>query len=405
MKRIRPLVYLVLALLVTPTFAQQFALENGDRVVFFGDSITEQKLYTSYVEQYVLTHYPAMHVRFINSGWGGDTVHDNPCVPCAGVGALARIDRDVIAWKPTVVTLLFGMNDGHYSDFDAALFKEYTDGMAEIIRRIRLGAPRARIYVMTPTVYDGTRHTSWSHTDKYNDTLDRYSEAAKQIAAKEKLPVIDLHSVTTNALAQAKKLDPQYTFVDDGVHPGPEGQAVMAAEMLRVWGASPEGVRKEMVYKAGQSFPIATQVDEPLPWPGVELGKTIRQAFPLVNDLGRDELMYAGLPAGGYALTVDGGDAGQFTEKELAAGIALSDLSKAAQEEGAKVAKEVRQKEDIDFYRWRNVTAPYEKTLTSAGSTAASMVKLADELTSKTRADAKPHTYKIVIAKAPQAHP
>jgi hypothetical protein len=35
-----------------------FELKDGDRVVFYGDSITEQRLYTTYVEQYVLTRYP-----------------------------------------------------------------------------------------------------------------------------------------------------------------------------------------------------------------------------------------------------------------------------------------------------------------------------------------------------------
>src|SRR5437016_13628366 len=103
-------------LLCVSAFAQSndFALKPGDRVVFFGDSITEQRLYTSYVQQFVISRYPDLNITFINSGWTGDTVNGNPCVPCAGVGALARIERDVVAYKPTVVTLLFGMNDGLY---------------------------------------------------------------------------------------------------------------------------------------------------------------------------------------------------------------------------------------------------------------------------------------------------
>ena len=45
-----------------------FALKDGDRVLFYGDSITEQRLYTSYVEQYVLTHYPDRRITFLNTG-------------------------------------------------------------------------------------------------------------------------------------------------------------------------------------------------------------------------------------------------------------------------------------------------------------------------------------------------
>ena len=38
--------------------AGEFLIHNGDRVVFLGDSITEQRLYTSYVEAYALTRHP-----------------------------------------------------------------------------------------------------------------------------------------------------------------------------------------------------------------------------------------------------------------------------------------------------------------------------------------------------------
>jgi hypothetical protein len=135
-----------------------FALKDRDRVVFYGDSITEQRLYTTYIEHYVLTHYPDRRITFINTGWGGDKVSGNDCKPCAGVGGLARIKRDVIDHRPTVVTLLSGMNDGQYRDFDPAISKVYEDGLTAIIRELK-SKTGARIYVMTPTVYDGSRHT------------------------------------------------------------------------------------------------------------------------------------------------------------------------------------------------------------------------------------------------------
>src|SRR5579859_8134896 len=38
-----------------------FYLKNGDHVVFYGDSITEQRLYTSFVETYVVTRFPKLN--------------------------------------------------------------------------------------------------------------------------------------------------------------------------------------------------------------------------------------------------------------------------------------------------------------------------------------------------------
>ena len=39
-------------------FAADFFIHDGDRVVFLGDSITEQRLYTTYIEAYALTRHP-----------------------------------------------------------------------------------------------------------------------------------------------------------------------------------------------------------------------------------------------------------------------------------------------------------------------------------------------------------
>ena len=54
--------------------AENFYLKSGDRVVFYGDSITDQRLYTVITETYVVTRYPALDVTFVHSGWGGDKV-------------------------------------------------------------------------------------------------------------------------------------------------------------------------------------------------------------------------------------------------------------------------------------------------------------------------------------------
>ena len=35
-----------------------FAIKDGDRIVFYGDSITDQRLYTTFVETYIVTRFP-----------------------------------------------------------------------------------------------------------------------------------------------------------------------------------------------------------------------------------------------------------------------------------------------------------------------------------------------------------
>lgn len=377
----------------------EFALKDGDRVVFYGDSITEQRLYTTYVEHYVLTRYPNRRVTFINTGWGGDKVTGNECIPCAGVGGLARIEHDVIAYRPTVITLLFGMNDGRYYDFDAATAKVYEDGLMAIIRELQTKT-KARIYVMTPTVYDGTRHTSWSHTDRYNEVLDRYSESVKQIAARAGLPVIDLHTVTTETLNRAKQQDAAYTFLNDGVHPEPDGQLVMAAEILRAWGAPANGEVITKSVSIAADKPATLSITAPLPWPDPRPSPRLHGVRPEIIDLGQISLRITGLAAGRYNLSVDGGSAAEQTAESLNQGIPLNALSLKANDASNAVVKLIRKRADLFYARWRQIELPftdYKATATAVSSLDALIAEMAE----RARMLAAPHTYQIVISQIP----
>jgi lysophospholipase L1-like esterase len=382
-----------------------FALRDGDRVLFYGDSITEQRLYTTYVEHYVLTHYPERRITFINTGWGGDQVTRNECVPCHGVGGLARIKRDVIDHHPTVVTLLFGMNDGRYYDFDEATMKVYTDGLSAIIHELK-AKTKARLYVMTPTVYDGTRNTPWSHTTHYNDVLDRYSEAARQIAAREQLPVIDLHSVTTDALMRVKKSDSAYTFLPDGVHPEADGQLVMAAEMLRAWGAPANGVEIKWPLDTDEPIPfgrgdsLTASVTTSLAWPEPLPSEKLRAVWPQITEMGLVTLRLPGLAPGTYKVSVDGAEAGNVTADDLARGIALNQLSKKSQEDARALAGLIRKRADWFYTRWRQIEVPYATEYKATANVVTAFDTLIAEMAERARVMAALHKYEVVISRA-----
>ena len=113
-----------------------FYLKDGDRVVFYGDSITDQRLYTSFVESYVITRFPHMKISFVHSGVGGDRV-------TGGMNGSvdARLACDVVAYKPNVVAIMLGMNDGEYHPFDQQLFIRYTTGYLHIIQSLKNRCP------------------------------------------------------------------------------------------------------------------------------------------------------------------------------------------------------------------------------------------------------------------------
>jgi hypothetical protein len=114
-----------LALSSTRPLAQDgFALREGDRVVFYGDSITEARHYTGFVETYVVTRFPKLDVTFVHSGWGGDGVNGGKGGPID-----TRLARDVLAYEPTVLTVMLGMNDGGTRAFDGGLFEGLLGGL------------------------------------------------------------------------------------------------------------------------------------------------------------------------------------------------------------------------------------------------------------------------------------
>src|SRR5262249_14871148 len=113
-----------------------FALHDGDTVVFLGDSITAARTYGKLVENYTLLRFPDRKVRFVNAGKGGDTA----------LGALKRLEADVFAHKPTVVTLTCGINDigwGLYADEEHR--KRYLAGVAGIARACRKRGVRLHV--------------------------------------------------------------------------------------------------------------------------------------------------------------------------------------------------------------------------------------------------------------------
>src|SRR5947209_13663403 len=99
MKRASWMIPIVLVFLAAPLDAGEqggdFFFKRGDRIVFLGDSITEQYQYSSYIELYLTTRFPNWNLTFINAGIGGDTAS----------GGADRFAAHVLAEKPTAVKI------------------------------------------------------------------------------------------------------------------------------------------------------------------------------------------------------------------------------------------------------------------------------------------------------------
>lgn len=344
-----------------------FDLKDGDRVVFYGDSITEQRLYTTFVETYVVTRFPRLKVSFVHSGVGGDRVTGGWAGPVD-----VRLARDVFAYKPTVITIMLGMNDGSYRGFDQAIFDTYASGYRHIVQSVKEKLPGVRITAIQPSPFDDVTRPA-TFEGGYNKVLIRYGEFVKDLAQKDNLALADLNSPVVAALERANQLDPETArkLVPDRVHPAPAGHLLMAEALLKAWHAPALVAAVEIDAAAGKVVsasrtrvtdltgggPLAwTQADAALPMPVNAKDGTIAlalRASDFLEALDQEPLKVTGLTAARYSLKIDGAAIGSFSKAELAAGVNLATLATPMAKQAAAVHDLTLKHNEVHFSRWQ----------------------------------------------------
>ena len=115
--------------------ADDFFFKANDRVLFLGDSITEQYQYSTDIELYLTTRFPTWNLTFLNAGIGGDRAQ----------GGKNRFKDHVLAEKPTAITINFGMNDAGYGKFNPAANKVYVEKTAAMLDAAKKAGARVAL--------------------------------------------------------------------------------------------------------------------------------------------------------------------------------------------------------------------------------------------------------------------
>jgi lysophospholipase L1-like esterase len=402
------------ATLSAPSFAEDFYLKDGDRVVFYGDSITDQRLYTTFTETYAVTRFPKRDVTFIHSGWGGDRVTGG------GGGRIGRrLERDVFAYKPTVVTIMLGMNDASYRTFDEKIFQTYATGYRHIVDELKAERPGVRITIIQPSPFDDvTRNPTFE--GGYNAVLLKYGEFLKELAAEKHADLADLNTSVVEATKKAKEQNAELAIKlnPDRVHPGPAGQLLMSAALLKAWHAPALVSAVEIDAEAGKTTKVEnskvtelspqgsriswTQEDAALPFP-IDLKDPVvalaASSSSIVQDLDQQTLKIAGLKAAKYLLKIDGHDIGNFSREALAEGINLANMPTPMTSQAVDVHSLTRKHTDIHQLRWRQVQVPLAKDASASAldRVLEAMDELEAEVVKKQRqtAQPKPHRFEL----------
>ncbi len=372
MKRLRVVlaVWLVSLSVTGAVWAQgSFYLKDGDRVVFYGDSITEQRLYTTYAETYVVTRFPRLNVSFVHSGVGGDRVTGGWAGPID-----LRLTRDVFAYKPTVMTIMLGMNDGSYRAFDPEIFKTYATGYQHILDSIKSTLPGVRLTLIQPSPYDDVTRPA-GFEGGYNAVLVRYGQFVKDLTQKERFDVADLNASVVAALEKAKATDAEIAkkIIADRVHPGPSGHLLMAEALLKAWNAPALVTAVEIDAAKAQTVRTENtavrhvkeaggltwaQDDKALPMP-LDLKdpvfKLALQSSDFLQALDWQPLKVTGLKSQRYLLKIDGEEVGTFSRQQLEEGLNLAELATPMVKQAQAVHDLTVKHNNVHAARWREL--------------------------------------------------
>lgn len=179
------------------------------RIVCFGDSVTGlyyhtggRRTYSDMLQIALQRLYPAASVTVINAGISGHST----------VNALARIGTDVLAHRPHLVTVMFGLND-----MTKLTLEEYSTNLTSIITQCR--ATSAEVLLCTPNAVEETDR-------RPSSKLETYVAAMRQVGADNSVPVVDCYA----AYQQVRVADPlAFAFLmSDEIHPNMDGHKLFA---------------------------------------------------------------------------------------------------------------------------------------------------------------------------------
>ena len=204
-------------------------LRQADRLAICGDSITEQKMYSRLIEDYLTVCEPELQVSVRQYGWGGELAP----------GFLARMTNDCLRFKPTIATTCYGMNDHGYRPYEDRIGQAYRESSTAIIEAFKTNG--VRVILGSPGCVG--KVPGW--TKRANDTLMdlnlnlcRLRDIDIEIADKEQVGFADVFwPMLTAGVAAQKKYNANYAIAGtDGIHPGWAGHTVMAYAFLKAMG-------------------------------------------------------------------------------------------------------------------------------------------------------------------------
>jgi lysophospholipase L1-like esterase len=204
--------------------AEPPALKKDDKIVFLGDSITAggvgPKGYVTVIKNTLAEKHKDLGVQIVGAGISGNKVPD----------LQRRLEKDVLAKKPTLVVIYIGINDVWHGESDPARGtskEKFEAGLKEIIGKIKDAG--ARVVLCTPTVIGEKK----AGGNKLDAKLDEYADISRKVAKDTGSQLCDLRKAFVDHLAKHNEKDADKGILTtDRVHLNEAGNKLVAETIL-----------------------------------------------------------------------------------------------------------------------------------------------------------------------------
>lgn len=200
-------------------------MQQKQRIVFFGDSITQAgvgpKGYITVLGDMIKQKGLQNQYELIGAGIGGNKVYD----------LYLRIEDDVLAKNPTTVVIWVGVNDVWHkktsgTGTDANKFEGFYNAIIK-----KLQAKNIKVVICTPAAIG----EKTDYTNELDGDLNKYAAMIRVIAQKNNCPLIDLRKALLEYnLANNPENKEKGILTTDGVHLNDKGNEFVATEMMKV---------------------------------------------------------------------------------------------------------------------------------------------------------------------------
>lgn len=189
------------------------------RIIFFGDSITQQGVSKNGYVTLIKKSLDSTKYDIIGAGIGGNKVYD----------LYLRLEDDVLNKKPDLVVIYVGINDVWHkqSSHTGTDYDKYLKFYQALINKIK--GVGSKVVLVTPSVVGEKK----DGTNELDADLNKYAEGIRTLAAKNNLPVCDLRKIFAEYEVKNNSEDKEKGILTvDRVHLNETGNKLVADQLL-----------------------------------------------------------------------------------------------------------------------------------------------------------------------------